>query len=134
MSNRTLLIGIGSRLCKDQWWIDKILDDHSHLPSDFASGGAVGADSMCERWARRHGIKCRIFKADWLKFGRSAGFRRSAKLVAWARSEFKPECVRVVAVYEGNKRSLGTAFTVRLCREAGFKVVEVFDSGVDTSI
>ena len=45
------------------------------------SGDAPGADSFALQWARSKGVKCRCWNADWPRFGRSAGVRRSAALV-----------------------------------------------------
>lgn len=44
------------------------------------SGGAVGADSLGERYARENGFKTELYPADWKKYGRSAGPIRNRQM------------------------------------------------------
>ena len=41
------------------------------------SGGARGADSLGERYAKERGLECKVFPADWDRYGKSAGYRRN---------------------------------------------------------
>jgi len=43
----------------------------------IVSGGAKGADSLGERYARENGYEVERYPADWKKYGRSAGPRRN---------------------------------------------------------
>jgi len=45
------------------------------------SGGARGADKLAERFADDYGFEKHIIKADWDKYGKSAGFKRNTKLI-----------------------------------------------------
>ena len=47
----------------------------------IVSGGAKGADSYGEQWAKINGYEKLIFNADWNKFGRSAGPIRNTYIV-----------------------------------------------------
>jgi len=40
----------------------------------LVSGGAKGADTLAERFAKELGIDCEVFLADWNKHGKAAGF------------------------------------------------------------
>lgn len=44
-------------------------------------GGARGADSMAEDWARFMDIPCHTEKAQWDRYGASAGPRRNLKML-----------------------------------------------------
>lgn len=50
-------------------------------PDLFVSGGAKGADTLCEEWMRGAGVECQIFEPDWGKHGRSAGAKRTRELI-----------------------------------------------------
>jgi hypothetical protein len=80
------------------------------------SGGARGVDIVAVDEARRLGMECETYHADWTK-GRGAGFARNAVLVERA--------TEVVAFWDGVSK--GTAHTIALARKAG-KPVTVFDS------
>lgn len=41
------------------------------------SGGANGADTLAEQWAKRHRIEFLAFPANWSKFGKRAGMMRN---------------------------------------------------------
>ena len=47
----------------------------------IVSGGAKGADSLGERYAEENDIPTKIFKPNWGKYGRSAGFKRNIDIV-----------------------------------------------------
>ena len=47
----------------------------------IVSGGARGVDALAEQFAKEFNLQNEIFKADWEKFGRSAGPRRNEEMV-----------------------------------------------------
>jgi len=47
----------------------------------IVSGGAKGADSLAERYAKEHGIYMKVFPAEWDLYGKSAGFRRNVRII-----------------------------------------------------
>ena len=52
-------------------------------PTMFVRHGAArGADSLAHRWAISRGIVVERYPADWLRYGRSAGLRRNAVMLA----------------------------------------------------
>ena len=84
------------------------------LPAvEVVSGGARGADALGERYACERGLALRVFPADWVRFGRSAGFRRNAEMAAYADA--------VVVFWDGVSR--GSADMVARARSAGLRVV-----------
>lgn len=41
------------------------------------SGGARGTDVLGERFAKELGLQLLVFPADWVKYGKSAGYKRN---------------------------------------------------------
>lgn len=105
---------VGSRDYPD---LDQVRGYVGELPADthVVSGGARGVDRAAELAARARGLPVTIMRADWARFGRSAGFRRNALLVRAVD--------RVVAFWDG--RSRGTAGTIEMARRLGKQVVVV---------
>ena len=50
----------------------------------IVSGGASGADTLAEKWAKEHNIPMVVFKPDWDKFGKAAGPMRNSDIVNMA--------------------------------------------------
>jgi hypothetical protein len=76
-------------------------------------GGAPGADSLGGRWAGARGIPCKVYRADWKKHGKAAGFIRNREMMVDGQPDL------VVAFPGGN----GTANTVGLARDAGVELI-----------
>jgi len=106
----------GGRTFLDTNWLFAGLDLlHSSLPggiTEIIEGEAPGADIRARFWAERHGVKVVGVKAQWDKFGKSAGFRRNAEM-----ADLKPD---VVLACPGGK---GTRMMVDLAKTRGLKVV-----------
>ena len=79
------------------------------------SGGARGADTMAEWWAKAEGVPCDVYQADWVGLGRKAGPIRNQHMLDVG----KPD---LVVAFPGGR---GTADMVRRGREAGKEVIEV---------
>ena len=47
----------------------------------LVSGGAKGADTLGERYAKEHNIETKIFLPDWEKHGKKAGFLRNTDII-----------------------------------------------------
>ena len=76
------------------------------------SGGARGADTLAEKYAKENGIPTLIFLADWDRYGKSAGYRRNVDIIANA------DCV--VAFWDGVSK--GTKHSIDLAYSAGKEV------------
>ena len=75
---------------------------------EIISGGAKGADSLAERFADYWGFPQPIFKPEWNKYGKSAGFIRNQLIV--------DNCDMVLAFWDGESR--GTADTIEKAKKA----------------
>jgi hypothetical protein len=105
---------IGSRTFGDFELLSKSLDefnDHSKITL-IVSGGARGADSLAERYAKERGIEVKVFLPDWERFGKSAGFRRNHDIIA--------ECDACIAFWDGSSK--GTLSSIELARKKGARV------------
>jgi hypothetical protein len=81
------------------------------------AGGARGADTLAEEWAKAAGLPCDVYRADWEGLGRKAGPIRNERML----HEGKPE---LVVGFPGGR---GTAHMCRIAREAGVEVIEIAD-------
>lgn len=80
----------------------------------IVSGGAIGADKLAEEFSEEFDIPKKIFKPEWEKYGKSAGFIRNKKIVEASDIIF--------AFWDGISK--GTKSTINLARESD-KLVHV---------
>jgi predicted Rossmann-fold nucleotide-binding protein len=79
------------------------------------AGGARGADTLAEEWAKNRGVPCDVYRADWEGLGRKAGPIRNERMLR----EGQPE---LVIAFPGGR---GTAHMTRIAREAGVEVIGI---------
>ena len=103
---------VGSRSFADQALAFRVLDRVRSKVAIVVSGGARGADSFGEAWAKARGIQTRVIRPDWKRFGRSAGFRRNGEIVAASQA--------LVAFWDGESR--GTADSIARAKARGIPV------------
>jgi hypothetical protein len=103
---------VGSRNFRNYALLVEILSPYYvALPLDnliIVSGGARGADTLGKNYAENHGLDCNIFKPDWERYGKSAGFRRNQTIVD--ASDI------VIAFWDSESR--GTADTIEKAKKA----------------
>jgi hypothetical protein len=80
--------------------------------SRVVSGMAAGIDTLAVRYASEHGLPCDRFPADWKKWGRSAGYRRNARMAEHADA--------LIAVWDG--RSPGTRHMIAVAKALGLRI------------
>ena len=85
------------------------------LPSEIISGGAMGADTLAERFATAHAIKLTVHDAAWSSYGRRAGYLRNETIVQAADV--------IVAFWDG--KSPGTKLTIDLARRYNKQVIVI---------
>ncbi len=76
---------------------------------EIISGGARGVDSWAEEFAIRNQINTTIFKPEWNKYGKGAGFIRNKLIVDRAD--------RVIAFWDG--KSKGTKHSIDYAKSKG---------------
>lgn len=101
---------VGSRSFHDIDVMDEFIQSKIDVTkiTKVISGGAHGADSTGELFAYRHDIPKVIFKPDWNKYGKKAGFLRNKLIIEAADVVF--------AFWDGESR--GTLSSINLAKEA----------------
>jgi hypothetical protein len=112
----------GSRTVRAYETVARAVLESGINPSVVLSGGQsswdpwtrkrYGADYFAEQWARAHCIPIELHPADWNRWGKAAGPKRNAEMVAVADG--------LIAVWNGSSR--GTADVIRRARERGIVV------------
>lgn len=114
MENRIIIAG--GRDFKDYfrlWYLCKhYLKKVPKNTIEIISGGATGADKLGERFAKEEELPLTIFKADWDKFGKSAGYLRNKEMSEYA--------THLIAFWDGHSK--GTKHMIDLAREKGLKI------------
>jgi hypothetical protein len=98
---------IGSRTFKDFDLLKQNLEPYKSKISLVVSGGADGADSLGEDWARHNRKELLIFLPDWDKFGKRAGFIRNEDIIQ--------NCDCCIAFWDGISK--GTQHSISLCEK-----------------
>ena len=83
--------------------------------TEIAEGGARGADTLARNWARTNGVPCSTYRAEWTRFGTSAGWMRNAEMLA----KFNPDAA---VPFPGGR---GTADMVRRAIAANVKIIHI---------
>ena len=88
----------------------------------IVSGGARGADTLAELYAKKHNYPLKVFPADWNTFGKRAGYIRN-KQMHEDISQFSDR--GVVAFWDYSSR--GTAQNFPLCQQFynPYKIVDI---------
>jgi hypothetical protein len=107
----------GGRHYADRDRLYTVLDQlHAKLGFTLViAGGARGADTLAEEWAKAVSLPCEVYRADWEGLGRKAGPIRNERMLA----EDKPD---LVVGFPGGR---GTAHMVGIARVAGVQVIEI---------
>lgn len=104
---------VGSRTFTDYELLKQHID-----PANIAaivSGGAIGADTLAERFAVEHQLQMIIFKPDYAKHGRAAPFIRNTDIIEASDA--------VIAFWDG--KSTGTLDSIKKARKLGKPVTIV---------
>lgn len=90
-------------------------------PVTVVHGGAKGADSLAGEAMRDYSwVTVEVHPADWDRYGKSAGYRRNAEMIA-----LNPDVVLAFKkLGSGNK---GTQHTIDIANKAGVPVIEYWE-------
>lgn len=108
---------VGSRSWSNAALLKRTLDQYAEVHGvehhiTVISGGAAGADSMGEAWARKNGYPVEVIRPDWERYGRSAGFKRNEDIIR--------EADIVFAFWDGSSK--GTLDSINKARRLGIEV------------
>jgi hypothetical protein len=116
--NRTTVIIAGGRDFNDSELLtkacDSVFDECDFM--EIVSGGARGADSLAEEYAKISGDKLTVIPADWEKYGRAAGPIRNQEMLDYIKEKENP---MLIAFWDG--KSTGTANMIKIAKDAGIK-------------
>ncbi len=99
----------------------KALMDYTHEKyniTEIISGGARGADTLAERYARENSIPIRIFQANWSGYGKAAGFIRNADMHNYLKKFDNRMCI---CFWDGESK--GTSHNFKLCKDNDTRLV-----------
>lgn len=71
----------------------------------LVQGGALGADSLAEAWARERSVPFATVPADWARYGKGAGPKRNARMLEL----FKPVLLVAFSGGRGTRNCIETA-------------------------
>lgn len=108
----------GGRHFEDYDLLEKSLNNIlKNKVSDFkiviVSGGATGADSLGERYAKQYNYGLEVFPANWGMYGNGAGHIRNR--------EMYEVCDAVVAFWDGFSK--GTKNMIGLCKDKPVRII-----------
>lgn len=119
MAKPIRILVTGSREWRDHQAIYEALlwlvtdSEYAGRPVTVVHGGARGADRIAAELARELGLRVEEHPADWDAYGKAAGHRRNAEMVALGAD---------AALAFPIGPSLGTRGCIALCRKAGIPV------------
>ena len=89
------------------------VEESDVLRIEIISGGASGADSLGEKYAKEYGIPVVRYPADWKKYGRAAGPKRNEKMARAAAADGISGIL--FAFWDGTSR--GTANMIKIAEK-----------------
>lgn len=101
---------VGSRSILDEKLVvDFILECHEFDTEydKIISGGAKGVDTIAENFAKKYNIKTIIYKPEWDKYGKRAGFIRNSDIIN--------ACDKCICIWDGISK--GTEHDIELCKQ-----------------
>lgn len=116
---------VGSREFKNYNQLDAELKRRVGENDTLVSGGAVGVDSMAQRWAKEHGKVIQIHYPNYARYARGATFQRNEQIVRNADL--------VIAFYQyGRVKQGGTANTAGWAEKLGVDLIEIEEIPLST--
>lgn len=82
---------------------------------EIASGGAKGADKFAENYAKEMLLPFKLFKAEWDKYGKSAGVIRNKQMAEYA--------THLILIWDG--KSKGSANMLKRAQEKELEIFEI---------
>lgn len=99
--------------------VDSVLaeNDLTDKEVEIVSGHCEGADILGEQYAKNHGIICKVFPAEWTKYGRAAGPIRNSQMIEYASESHIPIVIAFVSPH-----TKGTMDTIKKATKRGFAI------------
>lgn len=97
-------------------------------PTLVISGGQTGIDTEAKNWAKENGIKYKPFKANWGKYGDSAGPKRNQEMADFL---YERGGKKAVVLFPGGS---GTNSMKKIAKATGLDTIERKKMDIETSI
>lgn len=112
-----ILAIVGSRTFTNYNKLKQSITDNFDITTitQIISGGAIGADTLGERFAIENNIETIILKPEWDKYGKSAGYRRNKDII--------DKCDTVIAFWNG--KSPGTQHSINIATKLNKKTIVI---------
>lgn len=107
---RTIIAG--GRTITDYSLVLKAIKESSLNITTVISGGASGVDLLGERYAKEKHLALEVYKAEWKKYGASAGPIRNRKMAENAQ--------QLIAIWDG--KSIGTKNMIDIAKDLSLTV------------
>lgn len=101
--------------------LDRILSNQQEVV--IVTGGARGADSLAERYAKERGYGLKVFNANWNKYGKSAGFKRNEKMWEYLTEVADAEHRGCVCFWDGSSKGTAHNFGFAKCNDTPLRVI-----------
>lgn len=95
--------------------------------TEIVSGGARGADSLAEMYAKNNKVLFRLFEADWNKYGKPAGFIRNTQMLEY----IEPNGL-LVSFWDGKSRGTKDTIEKAFHRKLAVIIVDYIKNEVET--
>jgi len=105
----------GARTFTDYQLLCQTLAPERPRITQVLTGGERGAELLGYRWAWKHAVKHQLFRADWERFGKSAGVRRNFQMAQAGDM--------LLTFWDG--RSAGTRHMISCMQQLGKPVVVI---------
>lgn len=106
----------GSRTFNDYDVLSKVVDymlqNQDKNTIEIVSGGAKGADRLGERYATENGLKVTQFIPEWVKLGKSAGFKRNEDMAKYSDA--------LICFWDGESK--GSSHMINLAKKYNLKI------------
>lgn len=90
----------------------KAIKECGWVPTVIISGGALGIDQAGETYANLNNIPLEVYKANWQRYGRGAGYVRNSLMISKAEA--------AIVVWDG--KSKGSLHCAKEATRKGLKV------------
>lgn len=106
---------VGSRKFSNYGLMKRTLK--SYLPFILITGGAIGADSLAEKFAEEFDLDTLIHYPEWKKYGRKAGMLRNTFIVR--------DCEQVIAFWDGASKRTKMVISLARRKSKPVRVIEI---------
>ncbi len=102
-------------------YLEKICEQYKSTDITIIHGGCKGADSIAGYLAKQLKMNVIVYKADWIKYGKSAGPKRNQQML----DEGKPDYV--IAFHNDINNSKGTLDMITRAKKNNIPI-EIYNS------